>query len=897
MLILVHNIRHVILRTERNNMLDKSFNPQAVEADISKKWEDKKLFSCHPESNNPGFCIVIPPPNVTGNLHIGHALNNSIQDVLARYKRMKGFDVLWQPGMDHAGIATQMVVERMLGKQGISRHDLGREKFVEKVWEWKQEYGGQILNQLHRLGCSADWDRTRFTMDEGLSRAVRQIFVRMYKDGLIYKDKRLVNWDSKLQTAISDLEVVQKETVGKMWYFKYQVEENPDETIMIGTTRPETLFGDTAVAVSADDERYKHLIGKNVLIPIINKPIPVVADEHADPTKGTGAVKITPAHDFNDFEVGKRHNLPMVNILDRFSKLNENVPEKYRGMTPLEARPLVLDDIKSLGLYDHEEDNPMTIPHGDRSDVIIEPWLTDQWFVDTPKLAVKAIEVIENGESRFIPKNWENGYFEWMRHMQPWCISRQLWWGHRIPVWYAPDGTQFCEMTEEEVSRAAEAHFGHPVELTQDTDVLDTWFSSGLWAFSTLGWPDETPELKKYYPTSVLVTAFDIIPFWVARMLMMSMYVMKQVPFKDIFIHGLVRDEHGQKMSKSKGNGIDPLQMCDKYGTDAVRYALLAQAGHGRDVLVGDATIENARNFITKIWNAVKFCEMNNCHLDASFNPAAIQLTLNKWIITRLAEAVEKIGAAIETYSFNDATGTLYHFIWGTFCDRYLEAIKPIFYGNDVSEQAETRATVAFARDTLLQVIQPFMPFLAETLWAETENRSQMIMETAWPNLNAYCDKTAAQKIDWLFDLISAIRSVRAEVNIPAATKITLKIKGATEAQQGQIQEQAILIQTLARVENFEFTAEALTGVISEVFDGMTLQIPLAGVIDVEAEKARLTKEIENQSAFVERTKAQLANQDFVSKAPEKVVSAKRTSMEEAEKAVEKMRDVLAHLS
>ena len=410
-------------------MLDKSFNPQAVEAAISKKWEDKKLFACHPESDKPGFCIVIPPPNVTGNLHIGHALNNSIQDVLARYKRMKGFDVLWQPGMDHAGIATQMVVERMLGKQGISRHDLGREKFVEKVWEWKQEYGGQILNQLHRLGCSADWDRTRFTMDDGLSRAVRQIFVQMYKDGLIYKDKRLVNWDSKLQTAISDLEVVQKETVGKMWYFKYQVEKDPSETIMIGTTRPETLFGDTAVAVSADDERYKHLIGKNVLIPIINKPIPVVADEHADPTKGTGAVKITPAHDFNDFEVGKRHNLPMVNILDRFSKLNENVPEKYRGMEPLEARPLVLEDIKALGLYDHEEDNPMTIPHGDRSDVIIEPWLTDQWFVDTPKLAAKAIEVIENGESRFVPKNWENGYFEWMRHMQPWCISRQLWCG------------------------------------------------------------------------------------------------------------------------------------------------------------------------------------------------------------------------------------------------------------------------------------------------------------------------------------------------------------------------------------------------------------------------------------------------------------------------------------
>ena len=464
-------------------------------------------------------------------------------------------------------------------------------------------------------------------------------------------------------------------------------------------------------------------------------------------------------------------------------------------------------------------------------------------------------------------------------------------------MWYAPDGTQFCEITEKEALRAAEKYFGHPVELTQYPDVLDTWFSSGLWAFSTLGWPDETPELKKYYPTSVLVTGFDIIPFWVARMLMMSMYVMKQVPFKDIFIHGLVRDEHGQKMSKSKGNGIDPLQMCDKYGTDAVRYALLAQAGHGRDVLVGDTTIENARNFITKIWNAVKFCEMNNCHLDPSFNPGTIRLTLNKWIVTRLAEAVEKIGAAIETYSFNDATGTLYHFIWGTFCDRYLEAIKPIFYGSNPEDQAETRATVALVRDSLLQVIQPFMPFLAETLWTETETRSQMIMETTWPELKAYKDETAAKQIDWLFDLIGAVRSVRAEVNIPAATKISLKIKGATADQQDQIQNQAVLIQTLARVESFEFANEPITGVISEVFDGMTLQIPLLGVIDVEAEKARLIKEIENQSAFVERTKIQLENQAFIAKAPEKIVSAKRLSMEEAAKSVEKMRDVLAHLS
>lgn len=552
--------------------------------------------------NKEAFAVVIPPPNVTGVLHMGHALDDTLQDILIRYNRMLGKKVLWQPGMDHAGIATQMVVERNLAKEGITRHDLGREKFVETVWKWKEQSGGTICRQLRRLGASCDWSRERFTMDEGLSRAVRKIFVNLYKDGLIYKAKKLVNWDSKFMTAVSDLEVVQKETVGKMYYYKYPIEGEEGQFIHIATTRPETMFGDTAVAVSKENEKLKHLIGKNAILPIVNRPIPIVGDEHADPEKGTGAVKITPAHDFNDFEVGKRHNLPLINILNPDATLNENTP--FPGMDTQTARQKTIEKLEELGLMEKIEDHPMVIPYGDRSNVVIEPMLTDQWFVDAPKLAVKAIEAVENGDMEFVPKSYEKTYFEWMRNIQPWCISRQLWWGHQMPIWYGPDGEIFCEENVEEAQAAADRHYGRHVELTRETDVLDTWFSSGLWAFSTLGWPDKTEYLDTFYPTSVLVTGFDIIFFWVARMMMMSMYMMKKVPFRKCYIHGLVRDEQGRKMSKSKGNTVDPMETIEKYGADALRFFMAAMETQGRDINMSENRIAGYRNFATKLWNA-----------------------------------------------------------------------------------------------------------------------------------------------------------------------------------------------------------------------------------------------------------------------------------------------------
>ncbi|MGN0919429.1 MAG: valine--tRNA ligase [Alphaproteobacteria bacterium] len=878
-------------------MLEKSYNAPEREPEIAAKWQEKNLFACHPESQKPAFSIVIPPPNVTGNLHIGHALNYTLQDVMCRFKRMMGFDVLWQPGTDHAGIATQMVVERLLAKEGISRHDLGRKKFLERVWEWKKKSGGQIVHQLKRLGSSCDWSCERFTMDEGLSRAVRKIFVKMYKDGLIYKDKRLVNWDSKLQTAISDLEVVQKETVGKMWYFKYPVEKNPDEFIMVGTTRPETLFGDTAVAVSAEDERYQHLIGQNVLIPIINKPIPVVADEHADPTKGTGAVKITPAHDFNDFEVGKRHNLPLVNLLDQYAHLNENVPEKYRGMTPLEARPLVLEEIKNLGLYDHEEANPMTIPHGDRSDVVIEPWLTDQWFVNAKKLAVAAMEAVKAGQTQFVPKTWEKTYFEWMNNIQPWCISRQLWWGHQVPVWYGPDKSVFCEETEEEALAVAEKHYGKKVELIRDTDVLDTWFSSGLWAFSTLGWPDETEHLKRYYPTSVLITGFDIIFYWVARMMMMSMYAMKEVPFRHIHLHGLVRDEKGQKMSKSKGNGIDPLLMCDKFGADALRFSLLIQAGSGRDVLMGESRVESYRNFITKIWNAARFCEMNGAVFGADLTPTEVLQPVNKWILTKSSETAKEIEKALDVYAFNDASNALYHFIWGTFCDWYLEAIKPIFYGADEQAIAETRKVAGFVLESLLKMAHPFIPFVTEEIWDKTANRPQMLAQMAWPDLTAFQDEKAAADFEKVIEFVGALRSARVEVNVPPSAKITVYLKEADEAEWRLFRANEATLFALARIEKMApAPAENLTGAITLVVGKMTVLIPLTGLIDIPKEKERLNKEIANLAGFAERLKTQLANKAFVDKAPAAVIEDKKIKLTETEVALKKLQETLAKL-
>lgn len=878
-------------------MLDKTYNPADVETAIYDKWEKSGAFACNPDSDKEPYCIMIPPPNVTGNLHIGHALTFTLQDSLIRYQRMNGKDVLWQPGTDHAGIATQMVVERLLAKEGVSRHDLGREKFIDKVWEWKAQSGGQITKQLRRLGASLDWPRERFTMDEGLCRAVRQEFVTLYKDGLVYRDKRLVNWDPYLQTAISDLEVEQREVVGTMWYFNYPVENEDGRFITIATTRPETLFGDTAVAVSADDDRYKDLIGKNVIIPICNRAIPVVADEHADPTKGTGAVKITPAHDFNDFEVGKRHNLPMINILDSTAHLNENVPEAYRGLSTQDARKKVLDDVKALGLYVKDEPNPMTIPYGDRSGVVIEPWLTDQWFVDAPKLAAEAIEVVQDGRMNFVPKAWEKTYFEWMRNIQPWCVSRQLWWGHQIPVWYGPDNHYFVEENVEAAQKEADKYYGKHVELVQDQDVFDTWFSSGIWPFSTLGWPDNTKELKRYYPTNVLVTGFDIIFFWVARMVMLGLHFMHDVPFKTVYIHALVRDEQGRKMSKSKGNVIDPLILADKYGVDAMRFTLAAMAAQGRDVLMSESRVEGYRNFVTKLWNAARFCELNECKVVKDFDPASVKDPLNKWIVSKTATAHQKVTTAFDEYKFNESANAAYQFAWGTFCDWYLEFAKPLFYGDDEAAKAETRATAAWVLDRILIMLHPIMPFVTEELWGKTE-RDQMLIVTPWGDLSALIDEDAEKDLDWTVDLISAVRSLRTEMNIAPGAKITMLLKDADGFDKERLDRFGTLIKTLARLEKIEATSNPAdaAGAAQAVFGKAEILLPLAGVIDVAKETERLMKEKDKLEKEIAGLKSRLGNEAFVAKAPEKVVAEQRARLTAAEDALVKTNAAIERL-
>lgn len=877
-------------------MLEKNYNPKDFEEKIYEKWENDGDFKPDMRSNREAFSIVIPPPNVTGVLHMGHALDDTLQDILIRYNRMLGKKVLWQPGTDHAGIATQMVVERNLAKEGITRHDLGREKFIEKVWEWRKQSGGTICRQLRRLGASCDWSRERFTMDEGLSRAVRKIFVSLYKDGLIFKAKKLVNWDPKLGTAVSDLEVVQKETVGKMYYYKYPIEGTEGEYIHIATTRPETMFGDTAVAVSKDNPKLAHLIGKNCIIPIINRVIPIVGDEHADPEKGTGAVKITPAHDFNDFEVGKRHNLPMINVLNPDATMNENTP--YAGLTTMEARAKTIEKLTELGLMDKIEDHPMVIPYGDRSGVVIEPLMTDQWFVDAPKLAVAAIKAVENGDMQFVPKSYEKTYFEWMRNIQPWCISRQLWWGHQMPIWYGPDGEIFCEENEEEAKAAATKYYGKEVELTRETDVLDTWFSSGLWAFSTMGWPDETEFLKTFYPTSVLVTGFDIIFFWVARMMMMSMYMMKRVPFKKCYIHGLVRDEQGRKMSKSKGNTVDPMETIEKYGADALRFFMAAMETQGRDINLSDSRIQGYRNFATKLWNAARFCEMNECYSVKDFDVTSAKLEISKWIMAKAKEASAEVTENLNNFRFSDAANAVYQFIWGTFCDWYIELIKPIFYGENADEIKEIRAVAAWTLDRILVMLHPFMPFITEELWDNLTVRSGKLIHAAWPT-----DETvnAADKneIDRAIDIISAIRSLRSAMNLPAGAKLHAFVKDAAAETLSVVERQKALICKLARLEELDALGnrEITKDMVQTVSRETAILIPLKGVVDFEAERARLQKELETLNKNLEGYSRKLNNESFVAKAPAAVVAEEKRRQAEAQENKAKVEEALARIA
>ncbi|MCP4395269.1 MAG: valine--tRNA ligase [Alphaproteobacteria bacterium] len=877
-------------------MLDKNYSPAETEERLYKIWEEAGDFACNPDSDKEPYCIMIPPPNVTGSLHMGHALTFTIQDILIRYHRMLGKDVLWQPGTDHAGIATQMVVERQLGEQGITRHDLGREEFIKKVWEWKEESGGTITRQLRRLGASFDWPRERFTMDEGLSAAVRKVFVDLYKDGYIYRDKRLVNWDIGLQTAISDLEVEQRETVGKMWYFKYPVEGMEDTYVVVGTTRPETMLGDTGVAVHPDDERYTDMVGKNCILPIVGRKILIVSDEYPDPEKGTGAVKITPAHDYNDFEVGRRQNLEVINIFDNNAYLNENVPEKYQGMERFAARKAVVAEMEELGLLVKIEENEMTVPYGDRSGVVIEPWLTDQWFVDAERLAIPAIKAVEESDAKFVPKNWEKTYFEWMRNIQPWCVSRQLWWGHQIFAWYGPDGEIFVEHTEDEVKAAARTHYGKDVELTQETDVLDTWFSAQLWPFSTLGWPEETKELKRYYPTSVLVTGFDIIFFWVARMMMAGMHFMdNEVPFKDIYIHALVRDENGQKMSKSKGNVIDPLELMDEYGTDALRFTLAVMAAQGRDVLMSESRVQGYRNFTTKLWNAARFCEMNECKVDVSFDPKTVNSTINKWIIGKTAAAGAKITEALDTYRFNEAANAIYQFVWGDFCDWYLEFSKPMFSGEDEAAKAETRATAAWTLDNIITLLHPFMPFITEELWGKlSENRDNRLILESWPTFEGLDYKDAQAEVEWIIELVNQVRSVRAEMNVPPASKVDLLVKDANETTAQRMDTYKAVISSLARLQSFgATTAELRNDSVQAVLGEATLVMPLAGLIDIDKEKERLGKEIAKLDVEIIKTEKKLGNEKFVQNAPEAVVVEQKRRLEEALSAKVKTEEAL----
>ena len=887
-------------------MLDKTYSAASVEARQYERWEKSGAFGCSHTRGQPSnarpYTIVIPPPNVTGSLHMGHALNNTLQDILARYERMRGRDVLWQPGTDHAGIATQMVVERQLAEEGKTRHELGREKFIERVWKWKEESGGTITRQLRRLGASCDWSRERFTMDDGLSEAVRKVFVTLHKEGLIYKDKRLVNWDPKLHTAISDLEVEQRETVGKMWYFRYPVEGEAGSFITIATTRPETMLGDTAVAVHPDDDRYRALVGKMVRLPLADRPIPIVADSYSDPEKGTGAVKITPAHDFNDFEVGRRHALPMISIMDADARISDEAPERFRGLDRFEARERVVAEMESLGLLEKIEDNAMTLPYGDRSGVIIEPRLTDQWYVNAAELAKPAIQAVERGATTFVPRHWENTFFEWMRNIQPWCISRQLWWGHQIPAWYGPDGQIFVEMTEEEALRAAQLHYGKKTELQRDPDVLDTWFSSALWPFSTLGWPDQTPVLGKHYPTDVLVTGFDIIFFWVARMMMMGLHFMEEVPFHTVYIHALVRDERGQKMSKSKGNVLDPLVLIDEYGADALRFTLTALAAQGRDIKLSAGRIEGYRNFVTKLWNAARYAEMNGCVPLVGFEANEAKLTVNRWIVGELAACERLVSGALAEYRYNDAAGALYQFTWHTFCDWYIEFTKPILTGKDENAAVETRAVTAWVLEQLLHLLHPFMPFVTEELWDATapegKTRSTMLVSAPWPRFGPSLeDRTAREEMDWVVRLISAVRAVRSEMNVPPAAKIALLHKGANDATEARIRRHRDLIERLGRVSQIDPSEAVPKGAVQIVLDEATFILPLAGIIDVAAEKARLARERDKVEKEISIIDKKLSNDSFVSKAPAEVVEEQRERRDEYAATKTKLAEALERLA
>jgi valyl-tRNA synthetase len=966
-------------------MLEKTYQPAEIETRIHQEWERAGAFRCgRPErAKAEPYCIVIPPPNVTGSLHMGHALNNTLQDVLCRFERMRGKDVLWQPGTDHAGIATQMVVERQLAeRQEPSRKAMGRERFLERVWAWKAESGGTIVNQLKRLGASCDWSRERFTMDEGLSRAVLKVFVDLYRAGLVYKDKRLVNWDPEFQSAVSDLEVDSIEVKGHLWHIRYPLKDDPTRFIVVATTRPETMLGDTAVAVHPDDERYKALVGKTCVLPLVGRELPIIADAYSDPNKGSGAVKITPAHDFNDFEVRNRHKekIRLINIFDEaartlpdgFEELDfieadrmrggppslDMYPEDLRGIDRFEARKRVVAKLEALGLLEKIEPHTYVVPHAQRGGAIIEPRLSEQWYVDAATLAKPAVEAVRTGKTRFVPERFANDYYRWLENITPWCISRQLWWGHRIPAWYAAKGEPFVAMSAEEATQLARQHYRalaqsapegsaerakgraySDVVLTdndRDPDVLDTWFSSALWPFSTLGWPIKTRELARYYPTSALVTGFDIIFFWVARMMMTGVHFMKEVPFRDVYIHGLVRDNRGQKMSKSKGNVMDPLDLIDgidldslvvkrtaglkpadakrvaqetkrdypegikPYGADALRFSLAAMASQGADVKFSVQRIEGYRNFATKLWNAARFAGMNECLRQREFDPTRVGETVNRWIVGETEQAARTVTTAIEAYKFNEAAGAIYEFTWGLFCDWYLELIKPVLTGDDEPAKAETRACVGWVLDQILKLLHPFMPFVTEELWAHVVEhgvqRRSLLALSEWPRLEGLADAEAAAEIGWVIRLVSEVRSVRSEMNVPAGAKVPLVLTNADKATRVRAERHEDTLKRLARLDGITFAKSAPKGAAVIVAGGTTAALPLAGVIDMGAEHRRLEKEIEKAASDLAKMDAKLGNPQFMAKAKEEAIEEARVRKDELDAFIRRLKAALKRI-
>lgn len=905
--------------------MDKTYQPAAIEQSWYRHWEEQGYFK--PSGKGTPYSVMIPPPNVTGSLHMGHGFQESIMDALIRYHRMQGCNTLWQVGTDHAGIATQMVVERLLDAEGKSRHDLGRDKFIEKIWEWKEHSGGTITQQLRRLGASPDWSRERFTMDSGFYRAVQEVFVRLYEEGLIYRGKRLVNWDPKLHTAISDLEVLNEEENGSMWHFRYPLSDGSDH-LTVATTRPETMLGDSAVAVHPDDERYRHLIGKSIRLPLAEREIPIIADDYVDREFGTGCVKITPAHDFNDYEVGLRHNLPLINIFDDNAHLNANAPEAYQGMERFAAREQIVADLEAMGLLEKIESHKLKVPRGDRSNVVIEPYLTNQWYVKTKPLAENAIKAVECGDIQFVPKQYENMYYSWMRDIQDWCISRQLWWGHRIPAWYDDNGSVYVGRDEAEVR---EKHgLTAEVTLRQDDDVLDTWFSSALWTFGTLGWPEKTEELQTFHPSSVLVTGFDIIFFWVARMIMMTLHLRKEVPFKTVYVHGLVRDSHGQKMSKSKGNVLDPIDLIDgidlerlvqkrttglmnpklapkiekatrkefpegiaAYGTDALRYTYYSLASTGRDINFDVGRIEGFRNFCNKLWNASNYvlghCEGEPCGADGSTD---FELSLaDRWIISRLQETEQAVAHGFDTYRLDLASQALYDFIWKDYCDWYIELSKPVLWDETASRARKTgtRRTLVRVLEATLRLAHPLMPFITEEIWQRikplTGASGDSIMLTPYPQADTRkIDTKASADIEWLKSIIIAVRNIRGEMNIAPAKKIPLFMANGSPSDAHRLQENRQFLAKLAGLEDITMLHNAEEAPLSAtaLVGDLELMVPLADFIDKEAELTRLSKEQNRLHKEIERLEAKLANASFVDRAPPEVVQKEKDKLVQA---------------